>query len=94
MFISRVNESRAKNQVQNSANRRTCSTVTGTLIPNSSNSGIIPRFRAIKPTRFDCGVHFPLSVFALAFTLELKGVGADVEKSTRGAPGIHSIRGR
>ena len=89
-----MNETRAKNKAQNSANIRTRSTVTGTLIPNSSNNDIIPRFRAIKPTRFDCGVHFSLLVFALVFTLELKGVGANEEKSTRGAPGIRNIRGR
>ena len=89
-----VNETRGKNKAQNSANIRTRSTVTGTLIPNSSNSDIIPRFRAIKPTRFDCGVHFSLLVFVLAFALELKGVGANEEKRTRGVPGIRSIRGR
>jgi hypothetical protein len=51
----------AQDSVENRANGRTCSTVTGTLIPNASNRDIIPRFRAIKPTRFDCGVHFLVS---------------------------------
>lgn len=94
MFIS-LGERKKTTTFQNGANRRTCKTVTGTLIPNSSNSDIIPRFRAINPTRFDCGVHFPLLVvFALASTLEVEGVGVDVEKSIRDALGIRSIRGR